>query len=116
MEATMKKFLVLYMAPLSAMQQAMKVTPEEGKRQMAEWMQWGERHKDSIVDMGAPLGKTKRVTSAGAADAHNEFGGYGIMQGESAEAVANIFVGHPHLRMDKDARIEIIEIVPMTDM
>jgi hypothetical protein len=104
------------MAPLSAMQKAMQATPEEGKRQMAEWMKWGETHKASIVDMGAPLGKTKRVTSAGLADAHNEMGGYGITQGESADAVAKIFIGHPHLQMDKDAKIEIIEIVPMPDM
>ena len=112
----MKKFMVLYMAPVSAMDRAMKATPEEMKGQMAEWMKWSEAHKASIVDMGAPLGKTKRVTATGAADARNELGGYGIMQGESADAVAKIFVGHPHLQMDKGAKIEIVEIMSMPGM
>src|SRR4051794_27264783 len=108
--------MVLYMAPLSAMNKAMKATPEEMNAQMADWMKWAEKHKASIVDMGAPLGKTKRVTAAGAVDAHNDIGGYGIMQGKSADDVAKAFVGHPHLNMDKDARIEIVEIMPMPGM
>lgn len=113
----MKKFMVLYMAPAAAMQQAMRnTTPDQQKAQMAEWMKWGERHKRAIVEMGAPLGKTKRVSASGAADGQNDIGGYSIMQGDSADDVAKALIGHPHLQMSKDAKIEIIEIVPMPAM
>ena len=112
----MKKFMVLYMAPLAAMEQTMSATPAQMKATMAEWQKWGDKNKKSIVDMGAPLGKTKRVTPAGASDAKNELGGYTIVQGESLDAVSKIFAGHPHFKMTKDAKIEIVEIMPMPGM
>lgn len=110
----MKKFMVLYMAPLAAMDRAMKASPKEMQEGMADWTKWADKHKAALVDLGAPLGRTKRVTSAGPQDARNELGGYSIVQGESADEVAKIFKGHPHLKMDKDAKIEIVEIVPMS--
>lgn len=112
----MKKFMVLYMAPVAAMDRAKITDPKQMEAGMADWMGWAEKHKAALVDMGAPLGRTKRVTSAGPQDARNELGGYSIIQAESAEAAARIFDGHPHLKMDKDARIEIIEIVPIPGM
>ena len=112
----MKKFMVLYMAPISAMDQMMRATPEQMKAGMAEWQKWGDKNKKAIVDMGAPLGKTKRVTPKGAMDARNELGGYTIMQGNSADEVAKMFVGHPHFQMSPDAKIEIVEIMPMPGM
>lgn len=112
----LKKFMVLYMAPVAALTQTMSATPAQMKASMAEWQKWGDKNKKSIVDMGAPLGKTKRVTPAGASDAKNELGGYTIVQGESLDAVSKIFAGHPHFKMTKDAKIEIVEIMPMPGM
>ena len=59
----MKKFLVLYKAPASSFEQMMKATPEQQKAGMAAWMAWGKSAGSSIVDMGAPLGKSLRVTT-----------------------------------------------------
>ena len=112
----MKKFMAIYMAPQAAMQQAMKATPEQMKAGMAEWQKWGEKNKKAIADMGAPLGKTKKVTSAGASDAHNDMGGYTIIEAASLDDAAKIFAGHPHFMMAKDAKIEIMEIMPMPGM
>jgi hypothetical protein len=70
----------------------------------------------AIGGHSAPLGKTKRVSSAGAADAYNELCGYGNMQRESAEAVANVFVGRRPLQLDRDAKMGIIEIMSVPDM
>ena len=42
-------------------------------------------NKASIVEGGAPLGKTKRVNSNGASDTKNEVGGYSVVQAESHE-------------------------------
>ena len=112
----MKKFMVLYMAPVDAMERAMKAPKQDMQASMAEWMRWGEKNKASIVEMGAPLGRSKRVTTKGTSDVRNELGGYSIMQGESADAVAKAFVGHPHFQMSPDAKIEIVEIMSIPGM
>ena len=38
-------------------------TPEQQKKGMDTWMKWMNANKTSIVRVGAPLGKTKRVNS-----------------------------------------------------
>jgi hypothetical protein len=111
----MKKFMVLYKAPQASFEQMMKATPEEQKAGMAAWMAWGEKAKASIVDMGAPLGKTLKVTPAGASPTRNDIGGYSIMQGESKEAVAATLKGHPHF-MIPDGFIEIVDVVELPGM
>jgi hypothetical protein len=108
----MKKFLVLYKASPEAFAQAMKATPEQQKAGMEAWMVWGKKAGASIVDMGAPLGKSLRVTPGGSSPTTNDLGGYSIMQGESKEALAGTFKGHPHFMMG-DSSIEIIELMAM---
>jgi hypothetical protein len=109
----MKKFLVLYMAPVASFDRMMReTTPEQQKAGMDAWMAWSKKAASSIVDMGAPLGKSLRVTPAGASPIRNELGGYSIMQGESKEALAEAMKGHPHF-MTPDGYIEIVDLVPM---
>jgi len=73
----MKQFLVLYMASGSDFEKMMKnSTPEQQKKGMEAWMRWINANKTSIVQAGAPLGKTKRVDSHGASDTKNGVGGF----------------------------------------
>ena len=111
----MKKFLVLYKASTSGFEQMRKATPEQQKAGMDAWMAWGAKATASIVDMGAPLGKSLRVTKSGAAPAANDLGGFSILQAESKEALAESLKGHPHFMMP-DASIEIIDYMPMPGM
>lgn len=111
----MKKFLVLYKAPTSAFEQMQKATPEQQKAGMDAWMAWSKKAASSIVDMGAPLGKSLLVTKAGPAPASNQLGGFSIMQAESKEALAASLQGHPHFMMP-DGSIEVIEYLPMPGM
>src|ERR1700747_1498002 len=113
----MKKFMVLYMASGADFEKMMKnSTPEEHKKGMDAWMKWMNANKTSIVDGGAPLGKTKRVDSNGASNTRNEIGGYSVVQAESHDAATKIFGDdHPHLQMP-GASIEIIEIIPLPGM
>ncbi len=112
----MKKFLVLYKASTGAFEQMMKSsTPEQEKAGMEMWMAWGKKAAASIVDMGAPLGKTLLVTPKGASPTTNDLGGYSILQGESKEAVAASLKGHPHFMMP-DSSIEVVELMPMPGM
>jgi hypothetical protein len=111
----MKKFLVLYKAPIASFDQMMKSTPEQQKAGMDAWMAWSKKAAGSIVDMGAPLGKGMRVTTAGASAVRNELGGFSIMQAESADALAASLKGHPHF-MTPEGVIEITEMMPMPTM
>ena len=108
----MKKFLVLYKAPTSSFEQMKKATPEQQKAGMDAWMTWGKTAAKAIVDMGAPLGKSLRVTKGGAAAASNDLGGYSILQAESKEALAETLKGHPHF-MTPDGTIEVVEVMPV---
>jgi hypothetical protein len=112
----MKKFLVLYKASAAAFEQAMKSTPEQQKAGMDAWMTWAKKAAGSIVDLGAPLGKSQRVTTGGASPTTNDLGGYSILQAESKEAVAEVLKGHPHFMMGQDSSIEVTEIMPMPGM
>jgi len=109
----MKKFMVLYMASGPEFEKMMKnSTPEQQKKGMDAWMKWMNDHKTSIIEGGAPLGKTKRVDLNGASNTKNDIGGYSVVQAESHDAATKIFgKDHPHLRMP-GAWIEILEIMP----
>jgi hypothetical protein len=113
----MKKFMILYLASGADFEKMMKSsTPEQQKKGMEAWMKWMNANTASIVDGGAPLGKTKRVDRNGASNSKNEIGGYSVVQAESHDAAAKIFgADHPHLQMP-GAWIEIVEIMPMPGM
>jgi hypothetical protein len=113
----MKKFMVLYMASKAEFEKMMKSsTPEQHQKGMEAWMKWMNDNKTSLVDGGAPLGKTKRVDSNGASNTKNEIGGYSVVQAESHDAAAKMFgKDHPHLQVP-GAWIEIVEIMPVPGM
>jgi hypothetical protein len=110
----MKKFLALYMANTGAMADMMKnSTPEQRKKGSEAWMKWMDDHKASLVDRGAPVGKTKRIDMKGTKDAKNDVCGYSIVQGNSADEAAKIFEkDQPFLQMPGSS-IEMIEILEL---
>jgi hypothetical protein len=107
----MMKFMVLYMANPADFEKMIKEsTPEQQQKGMEAWRNWMTKHQASLVDGGAPLGKTKRVDAKGTSDSRNGIGGYTIVQAESAAAAAKMFEkDHPHIQMP-GAWIEIVEI------
>jgi hypothetical protein len=110
----MKKYLVMYMAPASAIDTMMQnMTPEISKAHNDSWMRWMEENKSSIVDQGNMLGKNKRVSSAGVVDVRNDMTGYSMIEAESADAAAEIVKTNPMLQM-AEAYIEVTEIMPMS--
>ncbi len=111
----MKKFIALYVMPAAAMAEMMKGrTHEDMKAEMEVWMAWAKSHKE-IVDLGAPLGKNKRVAASGMIDASNEIGGYSFIEAESQEAAAKVMADSPHLKMP-GAYVEIMECMQMPSM
>ncbi|HEY6255380.1 MAG TPA: YciI family protein [Xanthobacteraceae bacterium] len=114
----MKKFVALYLAPASAIEQMterMKNAPEQAKAGMDAWMKWAKQHEKSILELGAPLGKTKKITATGASDTKNDITGYSVVQADSHESAAKIFEGHPHFHMS-GGTIEVLECMPIPGM
>ena len=112
----MSKFFALYLAPVSSIDEMMaNASPEQMKAGMDAWMNWIKSHQSALVDMGAPLGKAKRVTASGIANGRNEVTGYTIVEAESHEAAAKMFEGHPHLLV-KGAYIDVLAVTPIPGM
>jgi hypothetical protein len=111
----MKKFLVLYRAPSTSFEQMKKATPEQQKAGMDAWMSWSKKAASSIVDMGAPLGKSLRVSKSGASPNTNDLGGYSVLQAESEEALAEALKDHPHF-MTPEGFIDVVELMSIPGM
>ena len=97
----MQKFIVLYCMPMAGLEDWMKMPAEDRKAQeddmKAKWDAWMAANKAMMAGPTAGVGKTKRVTTQGVADAKNDVMLYSIVLGESQEEVAKAFEGHPHL-------------------
>jgi hypothetical protein len=107
----MKKFMILYMAPVSAESQ-MNVSPEEMKKGMEPWNAWYKKCGKAIVDMGTPLGMGACVDKKGTAKSQSQVTGYSIVQAKDLDAAKAMLTDHPHLMMPK-ASIEVFEMMTM---
>lgn len=112
----MKKFLALYMAPTAAFEKMMNAPHERQDEGMREWETWMKKHSGDIADMGAPLGKTKKIDADEIADMRNTIGGYSVVQADSLADAAKLFENHAHFKMIPGAWIEVMECLPMPGM
>jgi hypothetical protein len=108
----MKKFLVLCRAPSASFQEMRNATAEQRKALIDGWHAWSDKNSAAIVDQGAPLGKSLRVTTTDASPIENDLGSFTIFQAESQEALAALLKDHPHLR-SAERFIEMVEMMPM---
>jgi hypothetical protein len=115
----MKRYLAVYLgsseSPALQQWQAMPEA-ERTKRERSgieAWMGWGERHEASIVERGTPLGKTKRIDTGGVSDARNAICGYVVVEAESHEAAAGMFLDHPHFSIFPGESVEIMQCLPL---
>lgn len=115
----MKKFAAVFFGTPEAMQRSGWETLNESQRAererqgMAAWKQWIEDHKASIVDLGTPLGKTKKASARGIEDTKNGITAYTIVQAASHEEAARLFERHPHFTIFPGDSIEIMECLPI---
>jgi len=109
----MKTFLVLCRAPLASFQALRNASKEERQAMIDGWRAWEGKNSASIVNQGAPLGKSLRVTTTDASPMANDLGSFTIFQAESQEALAAILKDHPHLMRSDERFIEMVEMTPM---
>jgi hypothetical protein len=108
----MSKFLATYQMPSAGLDAWMKLPEEERKleeKQMQDqWNTWLSAHKDSIIET-VGVGKPKRVTKGGIADARNDIMMYTFVEAPSLDEAAKLFEGHPHFGIP-EAWIEVMPL------
>lgn len=113
----MKKFIVLYHAPMDAMQQMANVSKEEQAKGMEAWFAWSKKCGDKLVDLGAPLMGGQRVNPNGKSFASNkEVCGYSVLQAKDMDEAKALLQGHPHLGWNAACSIEVHEAMPLPGM
>src|SRR3954468_23865298 len=108
-------FLGSKTSPRMAAWMALPEAERRAKEQqgIAAWKAWVEKHQAALVEIGGPLGKTKKVDSAGVADISNEMGAFTVVRAASHEAAAKMFENHPHFTVFPGERIEIMPVLPI---
>lgn len=116
----MKKFLAIYLgsAEAFAKYKAMdeKMRKEKDMSGMQAWSTWATDHKGDIVDMGSPLGKTKHIDQSGITDVRNDLGAWSVVQAESYDDAAKLFLNHPHFAIFPGDSVEVMECLPIPGM
>ncbi len=115
----MKKYLAIYIGTATTRERSGWDKMDETKRKgleasgMKAWGDWMTANKASIVEMGGPLGKTKRAAPQGVSDTKNNMVGFVVIQAESHEAAAKMFEKHPSFTIFPGDSVEIMECLPI---
>ncbi len=116
----MKNYLAIFLGTKEAMD-VWKQGDEAARKEkemvgMKAWMKWATDNNDSIVEVGSPLGKTKMVNKKGISDFRNELGAYTVVQAESHDDAAKLFLNHPHFTEFPGDRVEVMECLQIPTM
>ena len=84
----MSKYMVFYSTSGAMRAQMAAIPPEQSAAGMQEWMTWGERVGDRLVDMGSPLEND--------GDEDVQVSGYSVIEADSQEQLDGFLEGHPH--------------------
>jgi hypothetical protein len=115
-----KKYMAVFIGKANSMSDWEKLDErtrkEREKQGIAAWYAWGEKNKQAIVENGPPLGKTKKVDKNGVTDTKNELTAYAVVEAESHEAAAKLFLSHPHFTIFPGDSIEVMECLDIPEM
>jgi len=78
---------------------------------IAAWQAWVAKHQGAILEIGGPLGKTKKVDDGGVSDIRNQLGAFTVVRADSHEAAAKMFEGHPHFTMFPGEAVEVMPVL-----
>jgi hypothetical protein len=113
----MKKFIAIYYGSAASMEQWSKLSDatkaDRQKEGIKTWASWADGNSKLIKDVGNPLGKTKRVDPKGITDIKNELTAYTIVEAETHEEAAKLFMNHPHFTIFPGDSIEVMECLPI---
>jgi hypothetical protein len=112
-------YLAVFLGSKSSPQMAAWNALSEADRRVKErdgiaaWHAWVEKNRAAIVEMGGPLGKTKRISAQGIADTSNPMGAFTVVRAESHEAAARLFEKHPHFSIFPGEAVEVMPVLPI---
>jgi hypothetical protein len=113
----MKRFLAVYIgteASLGAWNALDEVERKQREQAgMQAWKSWVDANQASIIEVGAPLGKTLSASKRGIEKIRNELTAFTVVQADSHEQAAKLFEGHPHFTLFPGESIEIMECLPI---
>jgi hypothetical protein len=113
----MKKFLAVFTGSPAALAKWEGLPEAERQKRQAEgmagWKAWATQNAASIVEMGGPLSRTKLVSASGVSDIRNHLGAFTIVQAETQDAAARLFLKHPHFMLFPGEGVEVMEVLPI---
>jgi len=113
----MKRFLAIYTGSPNAMARWEPLTEAERDEKqaagVAAWHKWAADNNAAVVEMGGPLSRTKLVAPSGVSDIRNNMAAFTIVQAESQEAAARLFLNHPHFTIFPGEGVEVMECLPV---
>ncbi len=112
----MKRYVVLYKAPLSVAMRFAQATPEEAQHGMQLWIQWAQKLGPALLDPGKPLGNAVRVTSGATAPIDSRVIGMSLIQADSMAGALDLVRDHHHLHWAEDCEIEVLEEMPIPEL
>ncbi len=83
---------------------------------MQAWQAWMQKNAPVIVQMGSPLGKTKRIDIEGIQDIKNQMSAYCVVKADSHDGAAKLFLKHPHFAIFPGDGVEVMECLPIPGM
>jgi hypothetical protein len=111
----MKRYLAMFTGSPNAMSRWESMPePERLKRQaegITAWKKWAIDNAAAIVEMGGPLSRTKLVSTGGITDIRNNLSAFTIVQAESQDAAARLFLNHPHFSIFPGEGVEVMEVL-----
>src|SRR5262245_34195951 len=78
---------------------------------LTAWEEWSKRNAAAIVATDVMVGKTRRVTKSGIADAQNRIAGFLIVEAADITAAAGLFQDHPHITVFPGDGIDVMPVV-----
>ncbi len=113
----MKTYLAVFTGTPGAMARWESLSESERQKLQAQgvaaWKKWAKDNAAAIVQMGGPLSRTKLVSRGGITDIRNNLAAFTIVQAESQEAAAKLFLNHPHFTIFPGEGVEVMEVLPV---
>jgi hypothetical protein len=111
----MSRFLAVYtMKPedLAAFRARPRSEQDEIDRVgLKAWEEWEKRNAAAIVATDVMVGKTRRVTRSGIADARNQIAGFLVVEAADIAAAAALYQDHPHITIFPGDGIDVMPVV-----
>ena len=108
----MKKFMILYLSPVSGRERMEQASPEQMKTSMDEWVAWRTRVGEDHVEFGMPLTAGKHLEGGEVTDSTLAVSGYSIVQADSLDAATELLKDHPNLKLP-GCSVEVLEFLDM---